>query len=240
MSKLKTPDRLRLNENLFCRTIDRNAVDVSCKYHVNTSSDYYNLMYRDGQFMGIPSFFGGKLYPFSKDPTKKGSWLQKRKFTEAQIVCLSYKFDLIIDWGTRTPFTMADVQTGEPYSVGATGAFYVEIDSKDAARSANLLYQSCIKQRSDSDDDGIRDYSNEDFRDFLRKAFINRVGAKMQEYLEAKKLPLSNLVGLQPREFLQISEDLYPMMKDMFADYGLIVTKASRSSLLQGIVVNPK
>ena len=73
----------------------------------------------------------------------------------------------------------------------------------------------------------------------MNEAFVNRVGAKIQDYLEAQNRPLSNLVGLQPSEFVKISEELYPKLKDIFADYGLTVVKASSGSILGRLIVNP-
>jgi hypothetical protein len=82
-------------------------------------------------------------------------------------------------------------------------------------------------------------FNTEELRDFLSEAFVNRAGVKIQEYLEAQNRPLSNLVGLQPSEFLKISEELFPKMKDIFADYGLTVADASSGSILGRLLVNP-
>ena len=73
----------------------------------------------------------------------------------------------------------------------------------------------------------------------MSEAFVNRVGAKIQEYLEAQNRPLSNYVGLQPSEFVKISEELFPKMKDIFAEYGLTVANASSGSVLGRLIINP-
>ena len=128
---------------------------------------------------------------------------------------------------------MLDNTTGEPYSVGASGVFYVNIAPSDAARNGDRFYHKLLTQGDPSQ------MNTEALRDKLAEAFLNRVGAKIQEYLEQLNRPLSNLVGLQPSEFLKISEELYPKMKDIFADYGLTIVKASSGSILGRLIVNP-
>ena len=81
--------------------------------------------------------------------------------------------------------------------------------------------------------------TTEVLRDKLAETFLNRVGAKVQEYLEALNRPLSNMVGLQPSEFLKISEELYPKLKDIFDDYGLTIAASSKGSILSRLIVTP-
>ena len=231
--KKKGSVEIKLNKDQFCRVLEERAEDCSHKYCIDTDADQYNLLYRNGQFLGMPTPFGGSIYPFSIDPTKPGSKGQKKKFNRAKIVCLSKDFNLKVAWGTRTPFIMADCETKQPYTVGASGVLYVNIDTNDAARSADRFYRKCLTQRD------AELFNTEELRDFLSEAFVNRVGAKIQDYLETQNRPLSNLVGLQPSEFLKISEELFPKMKDIFADYGLTITDASSGSILGRLVVNP-
>lgn len=231
--KKKGSVEIKLAKDQFCKVLEERAEDCSHKYCIDTDADQYNLLYRDGQFMGMPTPFGGSIYPFSIDPTKRGTGGQKKKFNRAKIVCLSKDFNLKVSWGTRRPFTMADCETKQPYSVGASGVIYVNIDTNDAARSADRFYRKCLTQRD------AEMFNTEELRDFLAEAFVNRVGGKIQEYLEAENRPLSNLVGLQPSEFVRISEDLYPKMKDIFAEYGLTVVSVSSGSLLGNLLVNP-
>jgi hypothetical protein len=231
--KKKGSVEIKLASDQFCRVLEEKAEDCSHKYCIDTDADQYNLMYRNGQFLGMPTPFGGSIYPFSVDPTKPGSARQKKQFNRAKIVCLSKDFNLKVFWGTRTPFIMEDCVTKKAYTVGASGVLYVEIDTNDAARSADKFYRKCLTQRD------AELFNTEELRDFLSEAFVNRVGAKIQEYLEAQNRPLSNLVGLQPSEFLKISEELFPKMKDIFADYGLTVADASSGSILGRLLVNP-
>ncbi|MBE6585866.1 MAG: hypothetical protein E7645_04975 [Ruminococcaceae bacterium] len=231
--KISGSIELRLNEEQFCTVWEGRAEECSHDFCVDTNADQYNLFYRNGQFFGMPTPFGGTIYPFSDDPTKKGTRHQKRGYNRARVVCLSKDFNLKVFWGTRTPFLMLDNTTGEPYSVGASGVFYVNIDPSDAARNGDRFYHKLLTQGDPSQ------MNTEALRDKLAEAFLNRVGAKIQEYLEQLNRPLSNLVGLQPSEFLKISEELYPKMKDIFADYGLTIVKASSGSILGRLIVNP-
>lgn len=231
--KKKGSVEITLNDDQFCHVLQERAKECSHKYCIDTDADQYNLLYRDGQFWGMPKPFGGPIYPFSVDPTRPGSRGQKKKFNRAKIVCLSKAFNLRVNWGTRIPFTMVDCATQNPYHVGASGVIYVEINTNDAARNADLFYRRCLTQRD------AELFNTDELRNFLSEAFVNRVGARIQNYLEMQNRPLSNLVGLQPAEFVQISEELYPQLKDIFADYGLTVVRASSGSILGRLIVNP-
>lgn len=223
---------IKLNENQFCSVLEDKAEDVTHKYCILASSDTYNLLYRDGRFMGMPAPYGGAIYPFATDPTKQGSKGQKKQFHSAKIVCLSKDFNLKVFWGTETPFIFEDSVSHKAYEVGARGVFYVNIDPTDAARKADQFYSKCLTQRN------AALFDAEALRDFLREAFIMQIGAKIQHYIEEKERSIANYVGLMPSEILAISEELCPKMKDIFGAYGLtIVTEASANSILQGLMV---
>ena len=227
------PVEIKLGENQFCAVLEDKADEVSHKYCIIANSDYYNLLYRDGQFMGMPRPFGGAIYPFATDPTQEGSKHQKKQYHSAKVVCLSKDFNLKVFWGTETPFTLEDPETKKAYRVGARGVFYVNIDATDAASNANRFYSKCLTARN------AELFDTEAVRDFLREAFIMQIGAKIEQYIKESNRSIANYVGLQPSEILKISEELCPKMKDIFGEYGLtIVTKASSNSILQGLVVN--
>ncbi len=229
----KGPVEIKLNENQFCSVVEELADDVASEYCIIADSDTYNLLYRDGRFMGMPAPYGGKIYPFAIDPTKEGSNGQKKQFRKAKVVCLSKDFNLKVYWGTETPFIMEDKDTHKAYEVGARGVFYVNIDPSDAARNADQFYSKCLTQRN------AALFDAEALRDFLREAFIMHIGAKIQDYIEEKGRSLANYVGLMPSEILKISEELCPKIKDIFGVYGLtIVMESSSGSILQGLIVN--
>lgn len=231
--KKKGSVEIKLSSEQFCRVLEERAEDCSHKYCIDTDADYYNLLYRNGQFLGMPTPFGGSIYPFSVDPTKPGSSREKKQFNRAKIVCISKAFNFKVNWGTRTPFIMEDRATKQPFTVGASGVLFVEIDTNDAARNADRFYRKCLTQRD------AELFDTEELSQFLSEAFVNRVGAKIQECLEAQNRSLSNLVGLEPAEFVKISEELYSKLKDIFEDYGLTVAEASKGSILGKLIINP-
>ena len=224
---------IKLREDQFCNVVTENSSDVKTDYCFIAQADNYNLLYRDGRFLGMPQPYGGPIYPFSTDPKKKGSNGEKKSFNTAKIVCLSKDFNLKVTWGTKVPFTMADVDTNRAFRVGARGVFYVNIDPTDAARNADRFYSKCLTQRN------AELFNAEALRDFLCEAFIMQIGAKIQQYMEDKHRSLENYVGIMPNEILQISQDLCPKMKDIFGHYGLtIVEEASSNSILTGLEVS--
>ena len=232
-NKKKGPFDIKLREDQFCCVIEDNATDVKNTYCIMASGDNYHLLYRDGRFLGMPRPFGGPIYPFSTDPTKKGSNRDRKRFHSAKIVCISKDFNLKVNWGTKIPFTLADINTNKAFSVGARGTFYVNIDPSDAARKADQFYSKCLSQRN------AELFNAEALRDFLCEAFVVHIGAKIQQYMEGNHRSLENYVGIMPSEILQISNDLCPKMKDIFGAYGLtIVEESSSGSILSGLEVN--
>lgn len=226
---------LKLNEDQFCAVWEGRAEEFHHTFCVDTNADQYNLFYRNGQFLGTPTPFGGSIYPFSNDPTQCGSRSQKKQFNRAKVVCISSAFNLKVYWGTKVPFVMIDKATQKPYMVGASGVFFVEIEPSDGGRNADKFYRKLLAQG-----DPVQ-MNTEALRDKLAEAFVNRVGAKIQEYLETLDRTLANMVGLQPAEFVKISEELYPKLKDVFADFGLtIVESGSTGSILSRLIITPK
>ena len=230
---IKGSVELKLNENQFCSAWEGRSSDYSFDFCVDTNADQHNLFYRDGHFMGTPTPNGGSIYPFAVNPIQRGSRRERKMFNRAKVACISSAFNLNIYWGTRVPFTMIDQATQKAFTVGASGSFMIEIEPSDGGRNADRFYRKLLSQGDPSK------MTTDALRDKLAETFINRVGAKIQEYLEKLNRPLNNLVGLQPSEFLKISEELYPTMKDIFDDYGLTITKGSKGSLLGRLVVNP-
>ena len=229
---LKGSIELKLEKDQFCAVWKGEAQDCHHQFRVDTNTNQYCLFFRDGQYMDTFAR-GGKLYPFSIDPREEGSRAMKKKFSRAEVVCISKTFNLKVYWGTKIPFTMLDPTTQNPYSVGASGVFFIEIEPSDGGRNAYRFFGKMLTQGDASQ------MTTEMLRDTLAEVFLNRVGAKIQEYLENLNRPLSNLVGLQPSEFLKISEELYPKLKDIFEDYGLTITNSSSGSILGRLVVTP-
>lgn len=231
-SKKKSgPAELKLEDNQFCRVLEDKADEVKSNYCIIANSDNYNLLYRDGQFLGMPRPFGGAIFPFSLDPTKEGSKGQKKQFHTAKIVCLSKDFNLKVTWGTKTPFILEDCITKEACKVRARGVFYVNIDPSDAARKADQFYSKCLTQRN------AEMFTTEALRDFLSDAFVMQIGAKIQEYMTEANRSVAKLEGLTPSEILKVSEGVYAKTKDIFAQFGLTITEISSNSILIDVSV---
>jgi membrane protease subunit (stomatin/prohibitin family) len=182
--------------------------------------------------MGTPTPNGGSIYPFSVNPIQRGARREKKLFNRAKVACISSAFNLKIFWGTKVPFTMADVDTNKAFKVGARGTFYVNIDPTDAARMADRFYSKCLSHRN------ANLFDTEALRDFLRDAFIMEIGAAIERYVTDQNRPISDFKGLTPTEILAVSKELYPIMKDIFKQYGLTVAPSSERSILEGLKVD--
>ncbi len=223
----------RLDEGQFATVIELQAREISHKYIVQADHSKYTLLYRDGQFMGMPRPGGGAIYPFSKDPTRQGSRGYKKRFGSAQIVVISKDTRLQVFWGTPEQYFIPDPTTNIPYSVGARGVFYLSIDRSDAAQSANKFYSRCLTQGDSSH------YDAERLRAFLSDSFSPLIGQKLEEYIVESKKPLASYIGLTPSECVKISQALCGRLDGLFSHLGLTIDQEmSQSSVLQGIIVN--
>ena len=228
--KMKDSMPLRLGEGQFCISWHGNQKDCAYDFEIETSANSYNLVYQDGKFLGIPLKNGGPLYPFSYDPAKKGSRGDKKKFKTVEVVCVSAADNLNVNWGVPD-FLMFD-KDGKAYDIGASGTFYVEIDPADAAKSADTFYRKLCFQK---DDGGM---TNEELRDKLLRAFKEVIGAKLEESIAEFDRPLSQMIGLTPKEKLEISKAVYYKVKDIFANYGITIVKVSSvNSIVDKLVV---
>ena len=212
---IKDPIELTLGASQFCILWEGRSSDYSHEFRVDTDEKQYNLYYREGRFLGTPTPDGGAIYPFSVNPLERGSRADKKKISRAKVVCISKTFNLTVNWGTQKPFLMYDSATNVPYTIGANGCFYVEIDPADGGRNADRFYGKLLSQGDPTQMDA------DALRDKLIAAFINRIGVEIQNCLEEIKRPFASLIGLQPGEILRISEAIYPRLKNLFDDYGL-------------------
>ena len=122
------------------------------------------------------------------------------------------------------PYKSVDPVTNKAYVASARGGFYVTITPDDVGENANRFYRRCLSQGRDADQRTIRN--------FLKPAFESAFQAKIQEYINMQGKPISNFVGLAGDAMVRASEELYPITKDIFADFGLAIDQNSARSLL--------
>lgn len=232
--KKNGPVDLKLDESQFSKILEIKATEVGNKYCVVAQADHYNLLYRDGRFLGMPCPFGGSIYPFSLDPTKHGSNSEKKKFNSAKIVCLSNAFNVKVKWGTKDKRILVDPITKKNYLFGANGLFYVKIEEKDAAQSADKFYRSVLSQiTTDS-------FTNENLRDFLSDIFVVQIGSAIQKYIDKNRISLESFIGMNDLQLREVSRDLCREVINVFNNYGLVIVEiASCETILSKIVVEP-
>ena len=229
--KIKGSIMLRLESNQFCRVWEQSSKDCAFGTHVIADGDYYNLLYQNGQFLGLVQPNGGVIYPFSENPYKKGSRFKNRKIKSAKLVCISSAYNLNMPWGTKKAMIMYD-RDNTPCYFGASGTLYLELDPGDGGRNADCLYRKLFSQE---ESDGM---TVDAVRNKLKPAFIEVIGAEIQECLENMNRPLAELKGLTPKEKLDVSKSAYENLKSFFAtEYGLTLTKASQRSIVSELVV---
>ena len=242
--KIKGPITLNLNserarmardhnssqDELFCRTWKKMAKECAFGIKVIADTRYYNLLYQNGEFKGLVE---GVVYPFSHNYTKKGSRFRNRKIESAEVVCISKSRNLEMFWGTPRRYLVYE-KDGTPYSFGARGSFYVEIDPADCARNADTLYHKLLLE---ADEEGM---TVMDVKLELTAAYATRIGEQAQRMLEDLNRPLKDLAGLQASEMLALSKKVYKETKNLFSKFGLTITEASEGSIIQELFVEEK
>jgi hypothetical protein len=225
--------KIQLDPNRLANSVEYNSDDVKPDLCVIGYGTHYNLLYRDGEYLGIPHMNGGAIYPFAPDPRKKGSNGQKKKFSEAKVVAIPKDFEVLVKWGSgKSAYFMNDPKTGEPRYVNAHGTFYVNIDPTDSAHNANLFYSKILQNRN------LEEFKLEQLREFLQAAFLNRIGAVIQSYVEEESLALDPEKSVPPAQMVKMSEAVCGKIKDIFAQYGLTINELSSSgSIVEKVVV---
>ena len=228
--KIKGPINLHLEKDQLCAVWEGQAKECAFDLAVNANADYYVLWYRNGEFMGIPRKEGGIFYAFSEDPFTRGSRSKNKECLFAKVVCISRAFNLEMFWGTPNRFLM--FEEGKAYRVGASGKFFVEIDASDTGRNADRLYRKLFSQ-GDASKKNV-----EAVRDELKAVFLPVIGSVLQDYLAELNRPMSQLIGLSPKEMIEISEAIYPKVKDIFADFGLTISAANKKSIVGNLLIS--
>lgn len=227
--KFKGSISLTLAEDQFCTVWEGKQKDCAYNFEITTSADQYNLVYQDGKFLGTPLTNGGSIHPFSFNPAVQGSRKDKKKFKSTRVVCVSAAFNLSLNWGVPD-FVMFD-KDGKAYDIGASGMFYIDIDTADAGKNADTFYRKLLTQGDPSR------MNTKALRDKLLPAFQNVIGAKLEEALAEFERPLSALVALTPKEKIALSSAVYYKVKDVFATYGLTIVKTSSMNSIVGNLV---
>lgn len=230
-NKIKGPIKITLDDGIFCKSWTASAKDCAHTLEVIASKKYYNLVYRDGEFFGMPRPMGGSIYPFSKDLLKPGSRAEKKNHCDIEVVCVTAGASLDVKWGVSDKY-LHDSKTGKDYYFHAFGQFYVEIDPADAAKNANTFYHKlCVQNDSDV-------MTNEALRDKLKAAFENRIAAVIEKTLLSIDRPLSSFVNVMASEALEISKKVYYEVRNMFSEFGItIAEEASIGSIVQSVGV---
>jgi hypothetical protein len=229
--KIKGPIKIALGEGQFYKSWEADQQDCAYDLAIVTSSDHYNLVYQNGDFCGMP-LNGGKIYPFSYDPTRKGSRGDKKDFATVKVVCVTAGAALQVDWGVFDKLAKDKKENGKPYLYGAHGTFIVEVNPADAAGNADKFYRKlCVQSNgSEMDADGVRNK--------LKVMFENKICEVIEDVFDEQPLKLSEFIGIDAREANKISKEVYKKIKDIFTEFGLTINKvASESAIVNQLTI---
>ena len=229
--RFKKNMQLTLDPNQFCTVWEAQNYECAYKFTITTQAIHYNLFFQNGVFLGQPLPNGGLLYPFSKNPIKKGSRAQKRKIVSAKVICLSNQFVFKIKWGIND-FTLHD-RDGRDYLVGASGVIYAKLDPTDD-QSPNKFYRSLLSQFDSSK------MTTEAVCNYLKEAFENEIGDAIEKTLANYPIMLGDLTALTPSQKLEIRDITAERVHGIFDHFGCTIDMvASRNSFLGGLSIRP-
>ncbi len=224
------PIEIQLDVSEWCRCERYYSAKMKPKQYIQADGRrHYTFLSQDGRFAGQPAPLGGKIYPFSPNPTEMATRREMKQYVFAEVVVVKKNFKMKIDWGTppHRLFHIEDPITKVPYKVGANGSFEVQIDATDAARNANQFFLELLSETSD--------YNAESMKNRLQDRYLQEIGAGIETVIINEKRSLENYVGIGPSDLKRVNDLLYPYIKDLFASYGLTIS----ATTLNGLTVVP-
>lgn len=220
------PIEIQLGEGEWCRSERYYSSKMKPKQYIQADGRrHYTFLSQDGRFAGQPAPLGGKIYPFSPNPTDMPTRKEMKQYVFAEVVVVKKNFKMKIDWGTppHRMFHIEDPITKAPYKVGANGSFEVQIDATDAARNANQFFLELLSETSD--------YNAEKMKARLQDRYLQEIGAGIETVIKNEKRSLDNYVGIGPADLKHVNDLLYPIVKDLFASYGLTISATTLNGL---------
>lgn len=220
------PIEIQLGESEWCHSERYYADKMKPKQYIQADGRrHYTFLSQDGRFAGQPAPLGGKIYPFSPNPTDMPTRKEMKQYVFAEVVVVKKNFKMKIDWGTplHRMFHIEDPITKVPYKVGANGSFEVQIDATDAARNANQFFLELLSETND--------YNAEKMKARLQDRYLQEIGAGIETVIKDEKRSLDNYVGIGPADLKRVNDLLYPIVKNLFASYGLTISATTLNGL---------
>ena len=212
------------NPQLVANEITLHPDEVKSSVAIPAQLDYYNFMYRDGQYLGMPYLYDfGLIYPFSMDPRKRGN-KDKKKFTEIKVIAIPKNLTVHFSFEKDSPEIIEDKQ-GRKYQVSLRGTLYAKIPNDDCARSANLLYSKLLIDKN------LDQFSINDLGDIIKGVVINRILAKIAEALNIGNDPKAPFAGLSTTQLFELETAILELLRD----FGLAFDCFDNNTILKAL-----
>ena len=193
------------NPQLVANEITLHPDEVKSSVAIPAHCDYYNFMYRDGQYLGMPYLYDfGLIYPFSMDPRKRGN-KGKKKFTETKVIAISKNLTVYFSFEKDSPEIIADKQ-GRKYQVSLRGTLYAKIPNDDCARSASVFYSRLLAKQD------LDQFSMNDLGDYLKGFAMKKILEEIKSRINLGDDPKAPFAGLSPTQLYIIEEYIFDML----------------------------
>lgn len=232
--KIKKPVTLHLEREQFCEVWEKSAGECVRGYRVIADGTYYNLLYQNGEFKGLVRPNGGVIYPFSRNPKRKGFHFRNKYIRNAKVVCLSNAFTFKMKWGTGPDDAIClKDENGKTHSFGARGILYLYLDPTNYATSANKFYRKLLAQGEASSMDVF------EIKKVILAAFVNLIGKEIEDFMTASQYPISQITSLTPSEKLKISGAAFDHLVPVFNNFGLTLDVECKGALMSELFIRP-
>lgn len=186
-----------LSEVLFERhIISERDYDVCI---IVNESEECALIIKDGLLMETVE--GGKYYVFDKNELKK-------EITQVEVIFISKKIKIPLDWGTRQLLAFTDPVYSLPVKIGLNGTVEVQVGNP------RKFYSEIVGRDISFEKNSLKTRLSEDIPHHIKDT--------VSEYMQSNKISYLNI----EQAITALSEKSYPKLKDkFFNDYGIRLDK---------------
>ncbi|MBQ7364206.1 MAG: hypothetical protein IJW46_01260 [Clostridia bacterium] len=220
---------IQCDRNEFCKVETLFSNQVNHKFHYIIQRSHYAFLSQDGRDMGMPAPIGGKIYPFSEDPSRQGSRKERKRFTVARLTVIHNQFKVKVDWGTgpSREVKVLDSSKNVAFVLGASGSFSVQLDPADMGQSANKFYRTLVENA-----DLSSNFDAMALQERLADLFIQNLGESIDAAFADASIKMRDGIIFTTGEMGIIAKHLSAKMKNIYAENGLILSDLTITNMV--------
>ena len=207
---------IAVRNDIYAKNIHKND-----RYIV--SADNYNIITRDGVFLGMPIINGGCIYPLSADCVNAPSFISP-KFNKISFLIVKKDFNLKFDW--KVDFSVYDRISGKTFDVHGNILIYPTVDDLYDPLNLSLfmaLYNLLTLRYNKHGD--YEEYNTEHWKSLFENSITEIFQKAFSEYIENEQISLENYVPLKGDAMDRLTDMLYLPLDKICRNCGLKLNK---------------